>query len=184
VNGIDEFKMKQALEGVFGEVFNEDHTKATPARFAKALQELTSPEEFNYTLFPATSDEMVVQCNIPFVSLCAHHLLPFRGVAHIAYVPIDSIIGLSKLARCVQYYAKGLQVQEDLTGQIADKLERVLEPLGVAVMLTGEHMCMTLRGIEAAGTLTTTSKMTGVFANHSRLARQEFLNIVQMNKTP
>lgn len=153
----------------------------TPERFVKGLVELIDPSpcKFDFTTFESDSDEMVVVSDIPFVTLCAHHVLPFTGVAHVGYVPNGRIAGLSKLARTVTYYSKGLNVQETLGQQIADHLEAHLKPLGVAVILEAEHTCMTIRGIKANGSRTTTSVMRGCFADHNRLARQEFLSIVK-----
>ena len=165
-----------------------DHMQRTPERWAKAMLEMTTPQEFNFTTFPTETDEMIIPSNIPFVSLCAHHLLPFRGVAHVAYVPGEVMCGLSKLARTVEYFAKALQVQEGLTGQIANFIyahltapspEGMQYPQGVAVVLEAEHMCMTLRGIQSQGTLTKTSKMLGCFGDHNKLARQEFLELIR-----
>ncbi len=162
--------------------FDEGDLTLTPLRFIKALIELTDQSEadFEFTTFPSASDEIVVVQDIPFVTLCAHHVLPFTGVAHVGYVPNGKIAGLSKLARTVQYYSRGLNVQEGLTGTIADRLEQELDPLGVAVVMKAEHTCMTIRGIKANGSLTTTSVMRGVFEDHDRLARQEFFDLIRM----
>jgi len=158
----------------------DDHGADTPKRFIRMLRELTSPEPFNFTTFPNDkgSQEMVVVQDIPFVSLCNHHVVPFVGVAHVGYIPNDRLVGLSKLARVVRHYAKSLQVQERLTQQIADRLVEELEPLGVAVVLKAEHMCMTIRGVQTPGTKTTTSAMLGVFSDHDRTAKAEFMQII------
>lgn len=157
----------------------DEHVADTPRRYVKALLEMTTREEFNFTTFPARSDEMVIVDNIRFVALCAHHLLPFVGVAHIGYVPNERIAGLSKFPRTVKNLAKGLHVQEELNTEIADFLEEKLDPKGVAVVLQSRHMCMELRGIKSEDNLTTTSTMRGIFGDHSRLARQEFLSLIR-----
>ena len=148
----------------------------TPARFVMTLRELTTPEPFNFTTFEATCDEMVIQRDIPFASLCRHHVLPFAGVAHVGYVPDGKIAGLSKLARTIRYCARALQTQEELTNQAADMLEENLKPRGVAVVLEAEHLCMTLRGVQAPGTVTYTASMRGVYADHAKTAKAEFMN--------
>jgi GTP cyclohydrolase I len=141
------------------------------------LKELTTPESFNFTVFDNTSglDEMITLEKIPFYTLCAHHIVPFYGHAHVAYVPDGSIAGLSKFARAVKAMARKLTVQEELTSEIADFLEEKLNPQGVAVVLRAEHLCMAMRGAQAPGVITTTSAMRGVFADHSRTAKAEFL---------
>lgn len=156
----------------------EAHMSATPKRFADQLKELTTPEPFTFTTFPATSDEMVVLGPIPFYTYCAHHVIPFYGQGFIGYVPDKLIAGLSKFPRLVKNIAKGLWVQEDLTASIASQLEHHLQPRGVAVMLEGEHMCMSMRGVQTPGTITTTSSMRGVFGDHDRTAKAEFLQII------
>jgi GTP cyclohydrolase I len=148
----------------------------TPRRMADAYAELLTPERFEPTTFPNDGgyDELVVARDIPFHSLCEHHLLPFVGVAHVGYLPGDRIIGLSKLARVVQHAARALQVQERLTTQVADWLVERLAPRGVGVVLEAEHQCMTLRGVEAAGSRTVTSALHGLVRDDAR-TRQEFL---------
>lgn len=156
-----------------------DHHDGTPSRFVAMLRELTTPCDIKWKDFPSESNEMVVQSNIAFHSLCAHHVVPFIGHAHIGYIPAGRIVGLSKLARVVKHYSANLTVQEELTSSIADFLEEQLEPEGVAVVMEAEHMCMSIRGVQSPGTKTTTSCMYGAFADHSRLARTEFFNIIQ-----
>jgi GTP cyclohydrolase I len=148
----------------------------TPLRVATALAELTTPEPFTLTTFPNQEgyDELVLARGIPFHSLCQHHLLPFVGVAHIGYLPNGRILGLSKLARAVDHFARGLQVQERLTSQIATCLQDGLKPKGVGVVLEAEHMCMSLRGVEKPGTRTVTSTLLGTIRHDAR-ARHEFL---------
>jgi GTP cyclohydrolase I len=158
----------------------EDHRAETPKRFVAALRQLTERQPFNFTTFPTSESgsEMVTLGPIPFYTLCAHHVVPFYGNAWIGYVPDKKLAGLSKFARAVKWAAKGFWVQEELTTEIADFLEAQLEPLGVAVVLRAEHMCMAMRGVETAGVLTTTSAMRGVFADHSRTAKAEFTAMI------
>ncbi len=151
----------------------------TPRRVASMYEELLTPKDFNPTTFPNDDgyDELVLSKDIPFTSLCAHHALPFSGVAHVGYLPGERILGLSKLARIVHYYSRSLQVQERLTKQVADWLERELTPRGVGVVIEAEHMCMTIRGVQAAGSKTITSTMYGLL--RERVAtRQEFLSLI------
>jgi GTP cyclohydrolase I len=157
---------------------NKDHSRDTARRWVASMRELVTPEPFNFTTFPATSDEMIVLGPMPFYTMCAHHVIPFYGQAYIGYVPKDSIAGLSKFARLVKNMAKGLWVQEELTGAIADGIEAELEPRGAAVVLEGEHMCMSMRGVQMPGVVTTTSSMRGVFGDHERTAKAEFLQII------
>ena len=177
----DEYQFALAenlLKSLFPEIENRDDTEKTPARFVKMLRELGHRDDFEFTTFASESDEMVIVQDIPFVSLCAHHIAPFVGKVHIAYVPNGKIAGLSKFVRAVNYCAKGLWCQEDLTNELVDYLERHLDPIGVGVIAQAEHMCMTIRGVKTHGSLTTTSRMTGWFADHSKLARAEFMSIV------
>jgi GTP cyclohydrolase I len=148
----------------------------TPRRMADAYTELLTPQPFRPTTFPNDDgyDELIVARAIPFHSLCMHHLLPFHGVAHIGYLPGERIIGLSKLGRVVELFARDLQIQERLTTQIARWLERELEPKGVGVVLEAEHMCMSLRGVQKFGARTVTSALHGLVRDDAR-TRQEFL---------
>lgn len=151
----------------------------TPRRVASAFGEFLAPETFIATTFPNDReyDELVIVRDVPFHSLCEHHLLPFKGVAHVAYLPGERIVGLSKLARVVDHFARDLQVQERLTKQIADWLDETLRPRGVGVVLEAEHMCMTLRGVLKPGSTTVTSTLTGTLREDPR-TRQEFLDLV------
>lgn len=151
----------------------------TPHRIAAMYAELLSPAPFNATTFPNDGgyDELVVAREIPFHSLCEHHLLPFTGVAHVAYLPGERILGLSKLARLVDYFARSLQVQERLTTQVAGWLERELQPKGVGVVIEAEHLCMSLRGVQKPGAKTVTSALHGIVRDDAR-TRQEFLSLV------
>jgi GTP cyclohydrolase IA len=148
----------------------------TPRRVADALAELLTPQPFRATTFPNDEgyDELIVARAIPFHSLCMHHLLPFHGVAHVAYLPGEQIIGLSKLGRVVEFFSRDLQIQERLTTQIADWLESELKPKGVGVVLEAEHLCMSLRGVQKLGAQTVTSALRGLVRDDPR-TRQEFL---------
>ena len=150
----------------------------TPRRMARMYAQLLTAAPFNPTTFPndAGYDELVVVAGIPFHSLCEHHLLPFSGVAHVGYLPGERIIGLSKLARVVELFARSLQVQERLTTQVAAWLVRHLEPKGVGVVLEAEHLCMSLRGVQKAGARTVTSTLHGLVRDDPR-TRQEFLSL-------
>jgi GTP cyclohydrolase IA len=152
----------------------------TPRRMADAYAELLTPEPFRATTFPNEDgyDELVMVRAIPFHSLCMHHLLPFHGVAHVGYLPGERIIGLSKLARVVDLFARDLQVQEGLTKQIAGWLEAELEPKGVGVVLEAEHLCMSLRGVQKTGARTVTSALQGLIRDDPR-TRQEFLALTK-----
>lgn len=150
--------------------------KDTPRRVADAYVELLTPQPFQATTFPNDDgyDELIVARAIPFHSLCMHHLLPFHGVAHVGYLPAERIIGLSKLGRVVELFARDLQMQERLTTQIAGWLQRELEPKGVGVVVEAEHMCMSLRGVQKFGAKTVTSALHGLIRDDGR-TRQEFL---------
>jgi GTP cyclohydrolase I len=153
-----------------------DGLEDTPRRVAEAYAELLTPHPFRPTTFPNDEgyDELIVARAIPFHSLCMHHLLPFHGVAHVGYLPGERIIGLSKLGRVVEFFSRDLQIQERLTTQVADWLERELEPKGVGVVLEAEHMCMSLRGVQKLGAQTLTSALRGLVRDDPR-TRQEFL---------
>jgi GTP cyclohydrolase IA len=150
----------------------------TPERIARAYAELLTPVPFNATTFPNGEgyDEMVVVRDIPFQSLCMHHMLPFHGTAHVAYLPGERIIGLSKLGRVVDLFARDLQVQERLTTQVADWIDEKLAPRGVGVIIEAEHLCMSLRGVQKAGSRTVTSALRGSIKDDPR-TRQEFLSL-------
>jgi GTP cyclohydrolase IA len=151
------------------------HLADTPRRVAKAYEEMLTPREFELTTFPNDEgyDELVLAKDIPVQSLCEHHLLPFQGVAHVGYLPGDRILGLSKLARVVELFARDFQVQERLTKQVADWLQDHLAPKGVGVVIEAEHQCMSLRGVRAVGSRTVTSSLHGVLRD-SPSSRQEF----------
>ncbi|WP_426624686.1 GTP cyclohydrolase I [Leifsonia sp. McL0607] len=138
----------------------------TPRRVAAAFAELLDAPPLRPTTFPNDDDydDLVLLRDIPFTSLCAHHLMPFRGVAHVGYLPGDRLLGLSKLARAVEHFSRDLQLQERLTVQVADWLDAELEPRGVGVVLEAEHLCMAVRGVRAPGAMTRTSRFTGELA--------------------
>jgi GTP cyclohydrolase I len=150
--------------------------RETPRRMAAAYAEVLTPEPFSPTTFPNEDgyDELVLVRAIPFHSLCMHHLLPFHGLAHVAYLPDERIVGLSKLARVVEMFARDLQVQERLTTQIADWIEEKLRPKGVGVVLEAEHLCMSMRGVQKFGATTVTSALHGQVRDDPR-TRGEFL---------
>ncbi len=155
-----------------------EHVRDTPRRVALAYEEFLTPRPCVPTAFPNDEgyDELVLARDIPFHSLCQHHLLPFAGVAHVGYLPGERILGLSKLARVVEHLARGLQVQERLTKQIGDWLDGRLSPKGVGVVLEAEHLCMTLRGVQAVGSRTVTSSLHGLVRDDAR-TRAEFLGL-------
>jgi GTP cyclohydrolase I len=152
----------------------------TPARIARAYAELLTPREFSLTTFPNDEgyDELVIARDIPFTSVCEHHLLPFIGTAIVGYLPGDRIIGLSKLARVVELFARRPQVQERMTTQIAHWLNDNLTPKGVGIVLQAEHTCMTIRGVGARGATTVTSTLLGHLRDDAR-TRAEFLTLAQ-----
>ena len=177
--GIDHGAVQRAARDLLravGADVDSDALEETPRRVADAFAELLTPKPFRATTFPNEDgyDQLIVARAIPFHSLCMHHLLPFHGLAHIAYLPGERIIGLSKLGRIVEFFSRDLQVQERLTTQIAGWLERELEPKGVGVVLEAEHLCMSLRGVQKLGAKTVTSALHGLVRDDPR-TRQEFL---------
>lgn len=164
------------LLAALGQDTTDEHMRETPRRVAAAFAEMLTPRSFNLTTFPNDEgyDELVLARDIPFHSLCQHHLLPFKGVAHVGYLPGDRILGLSKLARVVELFARGLQVQERLTKQVADWLEEHLEPKGVGVVVEAEHLCMSLRGVQAHGSQTVTSALHGILRTDQRSRAELF----------
>lgn len=155
----------------------QDHRAETPRRFVNMLRQMTTrDEEFKFTTFDSEgTDEMITLGPIPFYTLCAHHVVPFFGHCWIGYVPDKKLAGLSKFPRAVKHLAKGFWVQETLTREIADYLDAKLKPLGIAVVMQAEHLCMAARGVEQPGVITRTSAMLGVFADHKRTAKSEFM---------
>jgi len=160
-----------------------EHLVETPRRVAAAYAELLTARPFDLTTFPNDEgyDELVLARDIPFQSLCQHHLLPFHGVAHVGYVPDERILGLSKLARVVELHAHDLQVQERLTQQIANWLDDHVAPRGVGVVLEAEHVCMSLRGVRAHGSRTVTSAVHGLLRDDAR-SRQEFFALTGIGR--
>ena len=167
-----------------GENPDREGLKKTPSRVAEALTFLTrgyrmDPDKIiNDALFTEEYEEMIVQKDIDFFSLCEHHLLPFFGKAHVGYIPRHKIVGVSKLARLVDVYARRLQVQERLTNQIATTIMEKLDPLGVAVVIEAEHLCMRMRGVEKQNSLMITSSLLGAFRNRQE-TRSEFMNLIR-----
>jgi len=168
-----------AFLGALGVDLDAEGLDETPGRMARAYAELLTPRDFLPTSFPNDEgyDELVLARSIPMQSVCEHHLLPFTGVAHVGYLPGQRILGLSKLARVVEHFARRPQVQERLTKQVADWLEMTLEPAGVGVVIEAEHQCMTLRGVRAAGSKTITSTLLGTL-RHDPRSRAEFFDLV------
>jgi GTP cyclohydrolase I len=162
----------------FGADPDSEHLRETPRRVAQAYADFLTPRGFRLTTFPNDEgyDQLIIARNIRFHSLCEHHLLPFVGHAHVAYLPKDKILGLSKLARLVEMFARDLQVQERMTQQIANWLQEQLDPKGVGVIVEAEHMCMALRGIEKPGSTAVTSALLGAVRNDVR-TREEFLRL-------
>lgn len=173
--------------GAVGENPCREGLRETPLRVARAYEELTcgyqdDPSNWWKTFIAEDTDQMICQWNIPLYSLCEHHMLPFAGYAHIGYIPKESICGLSKLKRVVDFYARRLQIQERLTRQIVNFLEENLEPRGVMAIIEAEHFCMTMRGVQAPGTHTTTSAVTGDFLTADEGSREEFLMLLNANR--
>ena len=161
----------------FGEDVSREGLQETPKRFVKFFDEFLNPPKWNCTTFENEGyDEMIVQSNIPFQSLCEHHIAPFFGYATIAYIPNKRIVGLSKLARTLETFSRKLQNQERITKQVADFLEKELQPFGVAVIIKAKHLCMEMRGVKKHDTWTTTSIMKGVFKEDEK-ARNEIMQI-------
>ena len=172
----------RALLESIGEDPDREGLRETPRRVAEMLAELTGglhedPASLLEVTYDERHEEMIVLRDIPFYSLCEHHLLPFSGVAHVAYIPRGRIVGISKLARVVDLFARRLQVQERLTSQIADLIDERLQPRGVAVVVKAEHLCMTMRGIKKPGSLVVTSATRGGFRT-KQATRMEFLALL------
>lgn len=181
-----EKSIKTLLEEL-GEDVNREGLLKTPHRVAKAYEFLTQgyrkkiEDVLNGAIFNEKYDEMVIVKDIDFYSMCEHHLLPFFGKVHIAYIPDGKIVGLSKLPRVVDVFSRRLQVQERMTQEIADVLDQYLSPRGVAVVIEAYHMCMMMRGVQKQNSITTTSAMHGVFSEDTR-TRSEFLNLIAQER--
>ena len=188
---VTESEMIQAVRTLLiglGENPDREGLLDTPKRVVKALKFLTSgyhqslDELLNGAVFSEDVSEMVLVRDIDLFSSCEHHILPIIGRAHVAYIPNGKVIGLSKIARICEMYARRLQVQERLTAQIADALQGLLRPLGVGVVVEATHMCMVMRGVQKTGSWTTTSAMRGIFAEDVK-TRQEFMSLIKHSQT-
>ena len=185
---MNEERVRDAVEAVLSEI-GEDLTREglvrTPTRVAKAFEFLTSgysadiDEVVNGALFTVDYSEMVIVKDIDFYSLCEHHLLPFFGKCHVAYLPRNRVIGLSKIPRLVEVFSRRLQVQERLTNQVAETLSRILDPIGVGVVVEATHLCMLMRGVEKQNSCAVTSAMLGTFRDNAR-TRMEFLELLKL----
>jgi GTP cyclohydrolase IA len=184
--GVDAERIKKAvfeILGAVGENPGREGLKATPDRVARMYAELLSgmnedPREHLKSAFTENYDEIVLLRDIPFYSMCEHHLMPFIGKAHVAYLPAGKVLGVSKLARIVDCFARRLQLQERLTAQIADSLMEGLQPQGVAVVLEASHSCMTIRGIKKPGSVMVTSAVRGTFKKDPR-SRNEVMSLLR-----
>jgi GTP cyclohydrolase I len=175
-----EIKAVQTLLKSIGQDVTREGLIDTPKRYVKFLKEFCTPEPFNMTTFEneGSTNEMIIVSNVPFFSLCEHHLAPFFGTAAIAYIPNDKIVGLSKLPRTLDMFSRRPQNQERITQQVADYLMEQLQPKGVAVVIKARHLCVEMRGVKKHDTYTTTSSMKGVFYDELN-TRQEFLNLIK-----
>lgn len=179
--------VKRQLQ-LLGEDPQRDGLARTPARVAKAFEFFTKGYSqdptvvLNDALFDVHSDEMIIVKDIDFYSLCEHHLLPFFGKCHIAYLPSSKVVGLSKLPRLVEVFARRLQVQERMTTDIAQAIQQLIKPLGVGVVIEAQHLCMAMRGVEKQNSYALTSAMLGAFREDAR-TRSEFLNLIRHHRT-
>ena len=177
---------KQLIEDI-GEDPSREGLLKTPSRVSKAWSFFSGgynqdlDKIINNAVFNEDATDMVVVRDVEFFSLCEHHLIPFFGRAHVAYLPNGKVIGLSKIPRIIDMFSRRLQVQERLTRQIAETVKEILDPIGVAVIMEGQHMCMQMRGVEKQNSLTTTSSMLGKFRESDR-TRSEFLSIIGLNR--
>lgn len=180
-------ELYKEILGILGEDVNREGLLKTPERVAKAMQFLTQGYEMDAeeiirsAMFREDYRQMVIVKDIELYSMCEHHMLPFYGKAHVAYIPNHYITGLSKIARVVDVFSRRLQVQERLTTQIKDCIQNTLNPFGVAVVIEAHHMCMQMRGVQKQNSITTTSDFTGVFLKQEK-TRQEFLSLIDRNR--
>jgi GTP cyclohydrolase I len=189
ISKVDEARIEKAVREILsavGEDLNRDGLKDTPARVARMYGELLAgmrddPDIHLSRVFNENYDEIVLLRDIPFYSMCEHHLMPFIGSAHVAYLPSGKILGVSKLARIVECFARRLQTQERLTFQIADCLMSSLKPMGVAVVIEASHSCMTIRGIKKPGSVMVTSAVRGLFRKDPR-SRNEIMSLIHHGK--
>jgi len=176
----------ELLNTIPGEYASREGLQETPGRVARMYDEIfggydMSPEAIlSKTFRDEEHKEMVIVKDIDFFSHCEHHMVPFIGKVHIAYIPNGNLVGLSKLARLVECYARRLQIQERMTSQIADAIEEQLKPIGVMVVIKAEHMCMAMRGVKKPGANTITSAVRGVFQDNTNVARAEFLSLIDL----
>jgi GTP cyclohydrolase I len=185
---LDRERIKAAVNELFlaiGEDPDREGLRETPRRISDMYAEIfgglqLDPSEYLRVGFEVAHDEMVILRNIPFYSMCEHHFLPFHGEAHVGYVPDGRVVGISKLARVVEAYARRPQIQEQLTSQVAEAIMETLRPDGVAVVIEAEHLCMTMRGVKKPGSRMVTSAMRGEF-RQSSVTRAEFLSLVHGN---
>jgi len=174
----------EAIIRDIGEDLSREGLQKTPERAAKAMQYLTQgytqsvDEVVNNAIFESENNQMILVKDIELYSLCEHHLLPFIGKCHVAYIPTGKVIGLSKIARIVDMFSRRLQIQENLTKQIADTVMTAIEPAGVGVIIEAQHLCMMMRGVEKQNSMMTTSMMLGTFLDHDR-TRSEFLRLAK-----
>jgi GTP cyclohydrolase I len=188
LRGADEIEAGvERLLALIGENPTREGLRRTPRRVAEAVRALTRgyaqdvEQVLNGAVFETTYDEMVIVKDIDFFSLCEHHLLPFFGKAHVAYLPAGKILGLSKLSRVVEVFSRRLQVQEQMTSQVADTLQRALQPKGVGVVVEAQHLCMMMRGVEKQNAFAITSALTGRFKSDAR-SRSEFLELIRQRR--
>ena len=176
-------RLAEHILGILGEDIERDGLRQTPKRYARVMRELTQgynqdPQEvLRSAMFDVSYDEMVIVKDIEVFSLCEHHMLPFFGRMHIAYIPQKKVIGLSKTARIVDIFARRLQIQERLTQQVAETIQGAIQPAGVGVVCEAQHLCMMMRGVEKQHSATITSAMLGVFRDNPK-TREEFLSLV------
>lgn len=177
-----EVAISELMDALTGDVdwASDPDTSDTPRRVASMYKELLTPEPFTFTTFPNPGyDQIILEKGIPFVSLCSHHLVPFIGHAHVAYIPNKTVAGLSKLARTVETMARALQIQERMTQDIGKTIKHHLAPTGTAVIIEAQHFCMHMRGVKKAGIITKTSWMDGAFRDKPE-AREELMFLLQM----